>query len=179
MLSSVSQISNGDLAQIEANLHKQALAAQRTDRIVDRSAIAVGRAILIAMILGLWAYASGRWLDAESVSDPMSVVAALADLIVTGRLWPQLWQTVVEVFAGYFAGAIAGAALAFGFAMMPGAERVMRPFLLALYSIPKIALAPLIVMWFGLGITPKIILAGMFVFFIVFMNAVAGIRSVN
>lgn len=179
MLSSVSQISNGDLAQIEANLHKQALAAQRTDRIVDRSAIAVGRAILIAMILGLWAYASGRWLDAESVSDPISVVRALADLIATGRLWPQLWQTVVEVFAGYFAGAIAGAALAFGFAMMPGAERVMRPFLLALYSIPKIALAPLIVMWFGLGIAPKIILAGMFVFFIVFMNAVAGIQSVN
>lgn len=166
-------------AQIEARLHAETLAAQRNHRIANQTAIAVGRAVLIAVILGIWAYASGRWLDAESVSDPISVLGALADLIATGRLWPELWQTVLEVFSGYFAGAIAGAALAFAFAMVPGAERVMRPFLVALYSIPKIALAPLIVMWFGLGIAPKIILSGMFVFFIVFMNAVAGIHSVN
>lgn len=164
---------------LEADLHRQALSNQRTDRVVDRTAVAVGRAVLIALVLGLWAYGSGRWFDAESVSDPISVTVALADLIATGRLWPQLGQTLAEVFAGYFTGAVAGAVLAFGFAMLPGAERIMRPFLLALYSIPKIALAPLIVMWFGLGIAPKIILAGMFVFFIVFMNVVAGIQSVN
>src|SRR6266540_2006194 len=62
---------------------------------------------------------------------------------------------------------VAGAAV---FAV--GMERVLRPFLVAVYSIPKIALAPLIVMWFGLGLAPKIILAGAFVFFVVFMNAV-------
>lgn len=169
----------GTPAQIEARLHAQAIDDQRRSRIANRTVIAVGRAVLIVLVLGLWAYASGRWLDAESVSDPASVLRALVDLIATGRLWPQLGQTVLEVFAGYCAGAVAGAALAFAFAMVSGAERVMRPFLLALYSIPKIALAPLIVMWFGLGIAPKIILAAMFVFFIVFMNAVAGIRSVN
>jgi len=169
----------GTPAEIESRLHTQALDDQRRSLIVNRTMIAVGRAILIVLVLGVWAYASGRWLDADSVSDPVSVLSALGDLIVTGRLWPQLGQTVTEVFAGYLAGAVAGAALAFAFAMVSSAERVMRPFLLALYSIPKIALAPLIVMWFGLGIAPKIILAAMFVFFIVFMNAVAGIRSVN
>ncbi len=164
---------------VEARLHAQVMAAQRNNSTIDHTVIAVGRAILIAVLLGLWAYASGRWLDQQSVSDPLSVLAALSDLIATGRLWPQLWQTVAEVFAGYILGAIAGAAVAFSFAMVPGAERLMRPFLLGLYSIPKIALAPLIVMWFGLGIAPKIILAGMFVFFIVFMNAVAGIQSTS
>lgn len=166
-------------AQLEGRLHAETLASERNHRIANQTAIAVGRAVLIVVILGIWAYASGRWLDAQSVSDPISVLGALADLIATGRLWPELWQTVIEVFSGYFAGAIAGAALAFAFVMVPGAERVMRPFLLGLYSIPKIALAPLIVMWFGLGIAPKIILSAMFVFFIVFMNAVAGIHSVN
>jgi NitT/TauT family transport system permease protein len=166
-------------AQIEARLHTEASASQARYQRINQTAIAVGRAVLIVFILGFWAYASGRWVDAESVSNPISVLGALVDLVGTGRIWPELWQTLLEVFSGYFAGAIAGAALAFAFAMVPGAERVMRPFLLALYSIPKIALAPLIVMWFGLGIAPKIILAAMFVFFIVFMNAVAGIHSVN
>jgi NitT/TauT family transport system permease protein len=141
--------------------------------------IAVGRALLIAAILGLWWYAAGRWIDRESVSDPLAVIAALQSLIATGRLWPDLGQTVLEVLAGFLAGAAGGTLLASTFALAPSLERVLRPFLIAIYSIPKIALAPLIVMWFGLGIAPKIILAGAFVFFIVFMNTVAGIGSVN
>ena len=164
---------------VERRLHEQAISEQRHGRVLDQTAVAVGRAVLIAAALGLWGYASGTWVDAQSVSDPTSVLHALIGLISSGRLWPELLQTVTEVFSGYFFGALAGALLAFGFALMPNAERVFRPFLLALYSIPKVALAPLIVMWFGLGIAPKIILAGMFVFFIVFMNAVTGVQSVN
>jgi NitT/TauT family transport system permease protein len=165
--------------EAEVRLQEQVRRSDRIAMLIDSAAVAMGRALLIVAIVGIWAYASGRWIDAQSVSDPWSVMIALGELIETGRLWPQLGQTVTEVFAGYAMGAVAGASLAFAFALVPGAERVMRPFLLALYSIPKIALAPLIVMWFGLGIAPKIILAGVFVFFIVFMNAVAGIRSVN
>ena len=165
--------------EVERLLHELAISEERRGRILDRTAVAVGRALLIAGALMFWGYASGTWLDAQSVSDPISVLNALAELISSGRLWPDLWQTVTEVFVGYLAGALAGALLAFGLALMPNAERVLRPFLLGLCSIPKIALAPLIVMWFGLGIAPKIILAGMFVFFIVFMNAMTGIQSVN
>lgn len=164
---------------IERRLQYDALAQTRSMRLRQQTGIAVGRAVFIGLILIAWGMAPGRWVDAQSISDPLSTAAAIFDLIKTGRLWPQLWQTVSEVFAGYLAGAIAGGALAFAFALAPGTERVLRPFLLALYSIPKVALAPLVIMWFGLGIAPKIILAGMFVFFIVFMNAVAGIRSVN
>jgi NitT/TauT family transport system permease protein len=160
-------------------LQYDALARTRSMRLRQWTGIAVGRAVFIGLILIAWAMASGRWVNAQSISNPLSTAAALRKLITTGRLWPQLWQTVSEVFAGYLAGGIAGAAMAFAFALAPGTERVLHPFLLALYSIPKVALAPLVIMWFGLGIAPKIILAGMFVFFIVFMNAVAGIQSVN
>jgi NitT/TauT family transport system permease protein len=167
------------LSDVEVRLHEQTLASQRKRRIVNQTMVAVGRALLIVVVLGGWSLASGRWLDAGTISNPLAVLAALRELIVSGRLWPELGETVAEVFTGYFAGAIGGAVLAFLFAVVPSAERVVRPFLLGAYSIPKIALAPLIVMWFGLGIAPKMILAGMFVFFIVFMNAVAGIQSVN
>jgi NitT/TauT family transport system permease protein len=166
-------------SSLERQLQNQTLQRTRSLRLRQQTGIAVGRAVLIALILIAWAMASGRWVDAQSISDPLSTAAAIVELIKTGRLWPQLGQTVSEVFAGYFAGAILGAAAAFAFALAPGAERVLRPFVLALYSIPKVALAPLVVMWFGLGIAPKIILAGMFVFFIVFMNAIAGIQNVN
>jgi NitT/TauT family transport system permease protein len=168
-----------DASGVERRLQYQALERTRSMRVRQQTGIAVGRAVLIAAILITWAVASGRWVDAQSISDPLSTAAAIVELIKTGRLWPQLWRTVSEVFAGYFAGAILATAAAFAFALAPGAERVLRPFVLALYSIPKVALAPLVVMWFGLGIAPKIILAGMFVFFIVFMNAVAGIANVN
>jgi NitT/TauT family transport system permease protein len=104
---------------------------------------------------------------------------ALYDLIITGRLWPELWQTVFEVLAGYAFGVLAAVLMASLFAIFPMMEEALRPFLIAVYSIPKVALAPLIIMWFGLGDAPKIILAGGFVFFIVFMNVVGGIESVN
>ena len=166
-------------AEAETRLQEQVRRSDWTAILIEHAAVAMGRALLIVVIVGIWGFASGRWIDAQSVSDPWSVMVALGELIESGRLWPQLGQTVTEVFVGYAAGAAAGTSLAFAFVVVPSAERIMRPFLLALYSIPKIALAPLMVMWFGLGIAPKIILAGVFVFFIVFMNAVTGIQSVN
>lgn len=167
------------MTALEAKLHERLLADARRRGVFEHATIAVGRAGLLAVILGLWAYASGRWLDRDTISDPIAVLFALKDLISSGRLWPDLLQTASEVIAGYGIGTALGVLLAATFALWPSMERVLRPFLIAIYSIPKIALAPLIVMWFGLGIAPKIILAAAFVFFIVFMNTVAGIGSVN
>jgi NitT/TauT family transport system permease protein len=167
------------MTTLEHKIHARVVQEARHQNLFDHATVAVGRALLIGAILGLWAYASGRWLDEQTISDPVAVLAALSDLVATGRLWPDLWQTVSEVIAGYLIGAVLAVLVASSFALSPMMERVLRPFLIAVYSIPKIALAPLIVMWFGLGILPKIILAAAFVFFVVFMNAVAGIQSVN
>ena len=163
----------------ERSLHERVWRETQRQSLTEHAAVAVGRALLIGSVLILWGYASGRWIDHEAVSDPVSVLQALYHLIETGRLWPDLWQTVSEVVAGYVFGAVAAVLVASVFAVFPSLEQAMRPILVAIYSIPKVALAPLIIMWFGLGIAPKIILAGGFVFFIVFMNVVAGIESVN
>jgi NitT/TauT family transport system permease protein len=144
-----------------------------------RSGIIVGRTLLVCLLLLLWDHASGRWLDRDVVSDPVSVVKALGRLFATGRVWPNLEQTLIELGAGYAFGAVAGLLLALIFALAPDARRVLRPYLTAFYSIPMVALAPLIIMWFGLGTQPKIILAATFVFFVVFTNAAAGIDSVS
>jgi NitT/TauT family transport system permease protein len=162
-----------------AAMNARAVVGYRRAIRLNRTAVAVGRALLIVFVIGSWGYAAQLWSDTQSISDPASVFAALIDLVKSGRVWPELGQTLSEVFVGYAAGAVAATVLAFAFAMAPAAERVLRPFLLAVYSIPKIALAPLVVMWFGLGIAPKMILSATFVFFIVFMNSIAGIESVK
>lgn len=167
------------IAPAEGVLHERVLRDTRRGGLIAHVIVAVGRGLLIAAILGLWAYAAGRWVDHQAVSDPVAVIGALYELVETGRLWPDLWQTVSEVLAGYAIGVLAAVLVALLFAVIPAMEEALRPLLIAVYSIPKVALAPLIVMWFGLGIAPKIILAAGFVFFIVFMNIVAGIESVN
>jgi sulfonate transport system permease protein len=174
----VPHVSAGALAR-ERFLHERVRLETRRQGLIEHALVAVGRGLLIGAVLLLWAYTSGRWFDHQAVSDPVSVLTALDSLIETGRLWPDLWQTVYEVFAGYVFGAIAAVLVASLFAIFPSLEQAMRPILIAIYSIPKVALAPLIIMWFGLGDAPKIILAGGFVFFIVFMNLIAGIESVN
>lgn len=164
---------------LEAAL-QAAVAGQARRRLrVHRSVVAAGRGALLAALLGGWVLASGRLVDREFLSAPGEVLASLAALVVSGRLWPHLAQTLSEVFAGYVAGAILGLALAALVAVAEPVLAVVRPFLVAFYSIPKIALAPLIVMWFGLGALPKVLLAAAFVFFVVFMNVVTGVAAVS
>jgi NitT/TauT family transport system permease protein len=163
----------------ETRLLERVAAETRTRVQAERLTVALGRAVLLVALLGSWAWASGRLVDREFLSDPAAVLRALADLAVSGRLWPHLVQTAGEVLAGYAIGVTAGIALTVLVAAVEAAHRVLRPFLVAFYSIPKIALAPLIIMWFGLGAAPKVLLAAAFVFFVVFMNMVAGVYSVN
>src|SRR5262249_27508300 len=127
------------MTALEAKLHERLLADARRRGVFEHATIAVGRAGLLAVILGFWAYASGRWLDRDTISDPIAVLFALKDLISSGRLWPDLLQTASEVIAGYGIGTALGVLLAATFALWPSMERVLRPFLIAIYSIPKIA----------------------------------------
>ena len=159
-------------------LARTGAAAGARDR-ARRVGIAVSRALVMAVFLGAWAFASGRLVDAEFLSDPRGVATAFGALVTSGRLFPHLGQTLLEVLGGYAIGVILGVALTVLVAAVEATHRVLQPFLIAFYSIPKIALAPLIVMWFGLATAPKVILAAAFVFFVVFMNMVAGVYTVS
>jgi NitT/TauT family transport system permease protein len=163
----------------QAALLRRAADETRVRDTTRRAAVALGRALMLSLFLGSWAFVSGRWMDRQFVSDPRGVLEAFEGLVASGRLWPNLLQTLSEVLAGYAAGATLGILLAVLLAVDDRAHRILRPFLIAFYSIPKIALAPLIIMWFGLGTAPKVILAAAFVFFVVFMNMAAGVFSVN
>lgn len=163
----------------EERLHREVWRRARRHEAAWGAAVALGRALLVILALAAWAVAAGRFGEREYVGDPAGVARAFWGLVVFGRLWPNLVQTVTEVLSGYVIGAVGGVAVALVVAFEETVQRVLRPFLIAVYSVPKIALAPLFVMWFGLGLAPKVVLAALFVFFVVFMNMAAGLYQVN
>ncbi len=135
--------------------------------------------LLLAVLLAAWWGVSGRLVDHLFLSDPVSVAGAFARIVADGTLWFNLRYTLTETLVGYALGASTGLFAAIVTWLIPGGEPVLRPLLLLAYATPKIALAPLMILWFGIGLLPKVLLAAVFVFFIVFFNTLAGLATAS
>jgi NitT/TauT family transport system permease protein len=146
---------------------------------MDRLRILAGQLLLLALLLGGWAWASGRIVDRLFLSDPLSVARAFWSILVKGTLWYHLRFTLTETLLGYVIGAGLGLAGALVVSTIPAGEPVLRPFVLLAWATPKIALAPLMIIWFGIGMLPKVVLAATFVFFVVFLSTLAGVATVS
>ena len=134
---------------------------------------------LLAAFLLIWWLASGRLIDHLFVSDPVSVVRALIESIADGSLWWNLQQTLIEMALGYVSGVSIGIALAVLVTSLAWGAVIVRPMMLGLFAVPKVALAPVVIAWLGIYLAPKIALSASLVLFIVYFNTVAGIASVN
>jgi NitT/TauT family transport system permease protein len=137
------------------------------------------RIVLIVAFLVLWEIAADRWIDITFISKPSEIVKRLGEWIGDGTLWSNSWITIQEIVYGFLLGAAAGALVGFVLASLNFLYRVLDPFMMALYSIPKVALAPLFIVWFGIGMHMKVLLAAATVFFLVFLNTAAGVREVD
>ncbi len=134
---------------------------------------------LLAGFLILWEVLSGPVLDPFFFSRPSAIAEALWKWILDGQLLYHLSFTLEATIAGYVLGVTAGLTLAVIFGLFYFAYRVAEPLILIIYSVPSVAIGPLLIIWFGIGMMPKIILAAFFVFFVVFMNTITGIRNIN
>jgi NitT/TauT family transport system permease protein len=148
--------------------------ARREQVLVTSAIVALGAGLLL-----FWEFGLGTLVNPRYVSSPSAVWESLLGMYRTGTLLTDVRVTMTEAGAGYVIGVVVGLVLSFILAFSRRGYEVLEPFLLAFYSIPKIALAPLFIMWFGLGLTPKILLAALMVFFIVFMNTVAGVHAID
>lgn len=137
------------------------------------------RVLLVVAFLTLWEIAADRWIDITFISKPSDIVERLGEWIGDGTLWSNSWITIQEIVYGFLLGAAAGAIAGFVLASLNFVYRVLDPFMMALYSIPKVALAPLFIVWFGIGMHMKVLLAAATVFFLVFLNTAAGVREVD
>ena len=141
--------------------------------------VLVFRVLLGVAALAFWQWSSGRLIKEFWVSSPSGVVAALVKLWEVGGLPAAIGATVAEALVGFALGAISGMLLGILFGANRLIARILDPYVIAFYSLPRVALIPLFVLWFGIGFQTKAIFTALLVFFPVFMNTLSGARDVN
>ncbi len=146
-----------------------------------RTGARIGLALLSFMVfLTLWQ--GIVWLGDYPpfiLPTPWAVALRLWKLAADGTLWLHASVTLREVLAGLGLGAFVATLLGYGLAHSPLAERLLTPFIVASQSIPVVAVAPLLVIWFGTGLLSKTLVCALTVFFPILINTVVGVRSVE
>jgi NitT/TauT family transport system permease protein len=136
--------------------------------------------LLGLVLLGLWQWlATVKLLDPFFVSRPSAILTRIATWISAGTLWRHLATTLEEALLGLIIGSALGIALGFVFARSPLVAAVCDPYIKMLNAIPRVVVAPLFLLWFGLGIWSKVALSVTLVFFVMFFNTYQGVRDAS
>jgi NitT/TauT family transport system permease protein len=112
-------------------------------------------------------------------STPTDVASRIIKWFVEGTVWRHLWITLYEAMMAFIIGSAAGVAIGFWFARQPVVAAVFDPYVKMINALPRVVLAPIFALWFGLGAASKIALGITLVFFIVFFNVYQGVREVS
>ena len=138
------------------------------------------QALLGVAILGAWqGLANMGKLDRFFFSRPSDVAARIIQWLRTGSIWPHLIVTLEEAALAFVLGASAGVVMGFALARAPRIGALLDPYIRLLNALPRVVLAPIFLLWFGLGIWSKVALGITVVFFIVFFNTHQGVRDVD
>ncbi|MEU1961643.1 ABC transporter permease [Nocardia sp. NPDC019304] len=141
------------------------------------------RAALVALWLGAWELTATVWIDPFFYSKPSLIWARLVEWFTEGTqfgsVWLQVYTTVQEAVLGFVIGTVAGVVLGVLLGRSRYWAEVLAPFIKALNAVPRIVLASLFIIWFGLGLSSKVATVVVLVFFAVFFNAFTGAREVD
>lgn len=166
---------------IEKNISPAAAQKPRRKRAeTSNFSIRMGQLALAVGVLGSW-----ELLCRIGVIDPFffplpsDILDTVWVWISTGFVFPHLWVTLQEAILAFITGAAAGLILGFLLARVRILERLFDPFLQMFNALPRVVLAPIFLLWFGLGIWSKVAFGFTLVFFIVFFNTLEGVKSVD
>jgi len=136
--------------------------------------------VVVSGFLGLWELVI-RWANypAFILPSPPLVYARFLDVLADGTLVHNTWVTASEALLGFALGCIVATILGYLLAKSPPAERLLSPYIVASQAIPIVALAPLLILWFGNGLTSKVLVSALIVFFPILVNTIVGVRSVD
>lgn len=136
--------------------------------------------VLPVVLLALWqGLVSAEVLDPSRYSTPSDVLAAFVAAVESGRLWPNVLVSVQRVLLGFAIGAALAVMIGVLVALSRTADKMLSPLLSAVRAVPSLAWVPLLILWYGIGEQPKIILIAIGAFFPVLATLVAGIRQVD
>ena len=137
------------------------------------------RLALLAAILIAWELASGRLVAEFFIAKPSTIFMTLYGWVAHGSLFYHAAITATEAFLGFLIGGAIGMAVGVLLGRSQFLAELLDPFIMAFYSLPKVALAPLFILWIGIGMDMKIVLTAAIVFFLVFLNTYTGVRNVS
>jgi NitT/TauT family transport system permease protein len=147
-----------------------------------RRLMILGYQVLVAAVaLVVWQIcATYKLLDPTVISSPIAVFGYLfGNAVVDSELWTNTYYTIVATLAAFIVGSALGILAGLLCVRVPILEEILDPFVTLMNSFPRIALAPLFVVWFGIGITSKVVLAVSVILFILMLTTIAGARSVD
>ncbi len=148
------------------------------------------QALLLAAIFGLWHVATAPdllppivWDNPDRAAfffgEPLKMFVVIRDWFVSGEIYPHLWVTLQETALAFVIGSLLGLAIGLWLGLTPFASMLLDPYIKAANAMPRVVLAPIFMVWFGLGIWSKVALGVTLVFFIVFFNVYQGVKEVS
>lgn len=145
----------------------------------DRAGRILLPALTLVALLAIWdAAIRFSWIESYLLPSPTAVLSALWSGYVTdGVLWPHFLTTASETVVGFVLGCAVALILGSLVAEFKPLEQMVYPYVVAMQSMPKVALAPLLIVWFGFGFLSKVVLVALICFFPMFVNVMAGLRS--
>lgn len=146
----------------------------------SRSVAFVTTPLIIALAVGVWkVYVEVAGVSPLVLPPPEDVAVAFADQITNPHIWElHIWTTFYETMLGLAVAFALGVPLGFLVGKSPLVEKITRPFVVGSQVIPKVALVPLFIIWFGFGPTSKVAISGMLAFFPLLTNTAFGVRSI-
>jgi NitT/TauT family transport system permease protein len=138
------------------------------------------RILFVALFFGLWEWSVREgWLDKFFFSSPLDIAKQLGEWLTGPDIWTDVAITTEETLLGFIIGVVLGVVSGFVLARTPLAAAVLDPLIVVLNAMPKLALGPLFIIWFGIGLSSKVAMAVAIVLFLVFFNTYQGVREVN
>jgi NitT/TauT family transport system permease protein len=150
-----------------------------------RPILLVLQVLVAAAVIAAWHFATtipvgeGPLLPPFFFSTPGDVALRIVGFFTSGIIWRHLWVTLTESLLAFVIGSVGGVLIGFWFARKPLIAAVFDPYVKMANALPRVVLAPIFTLWFGLGIWSKVALGVTLVFFIVFFNVYQGVREVN
>lgn len=144
-----------------------------------RGEIALSVIVFIGCLFLWWAYVRLRGLSPLVLPAPYDVWVSLVDNTMNGFLLEHAWVTVAEILLGFLLGSVLGITLGTVTALSPVMRNILNPYIIASQAMPKLALAPIMVIWLGFGMAPKVVIAALICFFPLLENTLIGLSSVN
>jgi NitT/TauT family transport system permease protein len=157
---------------------------------LNERTLRVYQALVLVLVVVLWHVATSPTLlppiyfddphkAAFFFGEPLKVLSRLWSWFASGEIYRHLWVTLVETLLAFAIGTLLGVVIGIWLALSPAASAILDPYIKGLNAMPRLILAPIFFLWFGLGIASKVALGVTLVFFVVFFNVYQGVREVS